>query len=63
MMPINKHFAIFLFGETPAEALAENRCVNCKKPVTEFRDELSKKEYEITAFCQDCQDMVYESEE
>jgi hypothetical protein len=63
MLPINRALANWLFGEQPEEAMKENRCVNCKKPATEFRDEASKKEYSITALCQMCQDEVFESEE
>ncbi len=63
MMPINSFIAQWLFGEQPADALKENRCVNCKKPVTDFRDEVSEKEYRISALCQECQDEIFESEE
>jgi hypothetical protein len=65
MMPINESLAIFLFGELPSKALKERRCVQCKKPITDsdFRDETSRKEYYITAFCQACRDEVFESED
>ena len=61
-MPINKHLAEFLFGEQPSEALKKNTCVMCKKNITGFRDEVSKKEYEISALCQACQDSIFEDE-
>ena len=36
-------------------------CPNCGRRVdeNEFRDELSRKEYDISGFCQRCQDMVF----
>ena len=36
-------------------------CPTCSKPVSslEFRDALSKKEYEISGMCQSCQDSVF----
>lgn len=36
-------------------------CPTCDKPVvvTDFKDELSKKEYEISGMCQKCQDEVF----
>jgi len=36
-------------------------CPLCEKKINmdEFRDELSRKEYEISAMCQKCQDSVF----
>lgn len=34
-------------------------CPTCGEPVSEFRDELSKKEYQISGMCQSCQDEVF----
>jgi hypothetical protein len=39
------------------------RCVWCGKPATEFRDELSAREYEISGTCQACQDEVFAPED
>ena len=36
-----------------------NQCSWCDKPDFNFRDALSKKEYEISAMCQTCQDEVF----
>ena len=33
--------------------------LGCGKPVGEFRDECSKREYTISGFCQECQDKVF----
>lgn len=40
---------------------AEGICVICKEKVkhNEFKDELSRQEYNITGFCQSCQDEFY----
>ena len=49
-----------LLGRKP-EAIADKVCVLCNKPATEFKDELSKKEYLISAMCQQCQDEVFDA--
>lgn len=46
-------------GTSRQEALAADICVWCKKPITEFRDPLSRKEYRITGMCQSCQDKTF----
>ena len=42
-----------------AEAINENRCPICGKPIGEFRDKLSIKEYEVSGMCQKCQDDTF----
>jgi len=41
------------------------RCPFCKKPVERmiFRDDLSRKEFEISGICQECQDNTFGMEE
>ena len=34
-------------------------CAFCPHPNLKFRDELSKREYQISALCQDCQDEMF----
>lgn len=34
-------------------------CAWCKKPLTEFRNEISRREYRISGFCQTCQDKTF----
>lgn len=41
------------------EKIEKKICPTCNKPVGEFRDELSKKEYKISGMCQVCQDSVF----
>lgn len=38
-----------------------NKCTSCMKTIQagEFRDDLSRKEYNISGMCQDCQDSVF----
>lgn len=51
--------ALNLFGRSRTVSLAANQCVACGKPATDFRDELSRKEFGITGFCQVCQDNFF----
>jgi len=55
-------FAKRLFGRTRSEAKEKGICVDCGKKIKGFKDELSSKEYEITGFCQECQDSVFEED-
>lgn len=55
-----------IFGFDREETILSNKCVpppcGCGKdinPETEFSDELSRKEYTISGFCQACQDKVF----
>ena len=54
----------FLDMQYPRTAsLLSNTCAHCKGSAVEFRDELSRREYDISALCQDCQDKVFGVEE
>jgi hypothetical protein len=41
------------------EAVEKGNCPTCGKPVGEFKDALSEKEYSISGMCQVCQDSVF----
>lgn len=41
------------------QAIAEHKCPLCKGAITEFRDEVSKREYKISGMCQKCQDEIW----
>jgi hypothetical protein len=41
------------------DTIAQGKCPFCEKEITEFRDELSKKEWEISGLCQLCQDKTF----
>ena len=40
-------------------AIKAAQCSRCRKPVIEFRDRLSEKEYFISGWCQSCQDLMF----
>jgi hypothetical protein len=42
-------------------ALVQQRCSKCGGAAKTFRDELSKREYALTAWCQGCQDAIFGS--
>ena len=43
----------------------EMLCPCCKKPInmSQFKDRLSRREYEISGMCQECQDRIFNSPE
>jgi len=41
------------------EAIQQNKCPTCGKPIGKFRDALSEKEYSISGICQECQDRIF----
>jgi len=47
------------FGRSRVDSIRGNICSWCGKPATEFRDDLSRKEYTISGFCQECQDKTF----
>ena len=48
-----------LTGVSRVGAVHEASCVTCGGEARIFRDDLSRKEYTISAMCQDCQDSVF----
>ena len=52
-----------LTGVSRVGSVHEASCVMCGGEARMFRDDLSRKEYAISAMCQDCQDKVFGSEE
>ncbi len=45
------------------QAKEDNICNLCGEQILSFRDELSQKEYNISAMCQNCQDEYFGREE
>ena len=41
-------------------AILTDKCVSCNRNAKEFTDDLSRKEYTISGFCQVCQDSVFD---
>ena len=50
-----------LAGIPRRQAIHEGFCMMCRGPATEFKDELSIKEFTISGLCQKCQDSVFDS--
>tara|TARA_Y100001938_G_C8075102_1_gene425542 strand:- start:1841 stop:2068 length:228 start_codon:yes stop_codon:yes gene_type:complete len=47
------------FSMSRSVAMSNSKCVMCGGDATEFRNEVSKKEYQISKMCQSCQDSVF----
>lgn len=47
-----------LFPEA-VEDIRNKKCPMCGGDIGEFKDEISKREYEISGLCQKCQDGVF----
>jgi hypothetical protein len=46
-------------GMARSDALAQSKCASCSGDATTFRDDASKREYPLTAWCQKCQDNFF----
>lgn len=46
-------------GRNRVESIQNNICTWCGMSATKFRDNLSRREYCISGFCQDCQDKIF----
>lgn len=42
-----------------SQRIKDKICPLCEKPIGDFKDELSKKEYKISGMCQNCQDEMF----
>lgn len=65
--PEIESFITKTFGHDRREVISGNHCVppplGCGGPATEFKDDLSRKEYTISGLCQKCQDSIFNQEE
>lgn len=69
MKPSEKHpqidnFINQIFGIDRKASITNNVCTMCKRnidPTTEFKDDLSRKEFQISGLCSNCQDKVFGS--
>lgn len=41
------------------DSLKKNICTFCNEPIGEFKDECSKREFQISGMCQKCQDKIF----
>lgn len=46
-------------GRKRVDSIKQDICSWCGKPAVEFHDNLSRKEYCISGFCQKCQDKTF----
>jgi len=46
-------------GMARSDALAQGKCASCRGDATTFRDDTSRREYPLTAWCQKCQDNFF----
>lgn len=61
-MPLPPDLSKPIFAMMPdlADRVINGQCTFCAKALTEFRDELSKKEYSVSGMCQLCQDEIFQ---
>ena len=46
-------------GKSREIQLASALCMTCSGDATDFKDDLSRKEYSISGMCQACQDSIF----
>lgn len=63
MERVKEQLSMAWFGRSVSVAKVANQCVCCGKPANKFRDKLSQKEYQISGFCQLCQDKTFVNDE
>ena len=60
-MPLPPDLSKPVFSINPewADRVIRSQCVTCVKPVGEFKNDISRKEYGISGMCQQCQDDTF----
>ncbi len=56
---LQEDVAMQSFGRSRTLCLAGNQCVECGTYDLNFRDEISRKEYKLSVWCQSCQDSFF----
>ena len=46
-------------GRNRVQTVSQNKCVMCGGDATEFRNEISRREYSISGMCGVCQDKIF----
>ena len=59
MLEAQDNMAEALFGRPTSVSVFNRECVKCGEAAVDFKDELSKKEFGISGFCQPCQDEIF----
>ena len=57
--PGDEAFLKAALGRSRVKTIRADLCVSCGGEANAFKDELSKREYTISGFCQVCQDKVW----
>ena len=58
---LDKYDSVY-YSLTIKEAHELEICIDCKQPAMEFNDAESKREYEISGWCQRCQNEIFNGE-
>jgi len=56
-------FAERLFGVSLSQAHAEMICIECRRHIGKFLNEIDQREYEISGLCTKCQDKLFKEVE
>jgi hypothetical protein len=56
---MNKEIMKALGYDEQMGLIEQGLCPSCQQPIGEFRDVLSKREFNISGLCQGCQDKVF----
>lgn len=57
---LKERMSMVLFKRSRLGSIKHDICVSCGDSAEKFRDKLSAKEYQISGFCQRCQDKVFQ---
>jgi hypothetical protein len=49
-------------GTDVVASINQDKCCSCGGPATEFKDDISRREFSISGLCQTCQDGVFNCE-
>jgi hypothetical protein len=60
--PAIENILTTITGVSRQDANTSRTCTWCRKPLIPFRNDLSRKEYNISGFCQSCQDDTFAAE-
>lgn len=63
MVDVLDELGEMVFGSSRTRSKQGRKCISCKGEATTFRDALSRREYEISALCQKCQDEIFSDPE
>jgi hypothetical protein len=48
-----------LFVDDRKRSITADECAWCRKPATQFKDDVSRREFRISGLCQACQDETF----